>query len=81
MGQNKAAIWRALRKMTDLILPPVPLIPNWEAAIGDDWAKITFLDEPCCVCCGFPFEYAPLSSLGGEANITECAGCAARAPA
>lgn len=39
-----------------------------------DWSKITFLDDPLCAACGFPFDWPP-----GEGAV--CGPCAARAPA
>ncbi|MGJ8562703.1 MAG: ComF family protein [Alphaproteobacteria bacterium] len=41
---------------------------------GEAWSKITFLDEPCCECCGFPFEY----DTGFESL---CGDCSAHLPA
>ena len=50
----------------DIILPPQdPFRLNKKA-----WEDIHYLDEPCCACCGFPFEYAV-----GDGAL--CAGCLA----
>ena len=44
----------------DIILPPQSLMTGsleTGGIEGDIWAKVKFLDEPCCECCGFPFEF------------------------
>ena len=37
------------------------------------WSEVSFLDEPCCACCGLPFDY----DVGKDSR---CADCAARPP-
>lgn len=61
---------------TDIILPPQPLFTEGRGRAGgvDAWQKVTFLDEPCCASCGFPFEY----DVGKESL---CGDCLARPPA
>lgn len=60
----------------DVILPPQSPMAGGLLSdeSGSGWGEITFLDEPCCYCCGFPFEYdTGLESL--------CGDCSAHAPA
>ncbi len=37
------------------------------------WPQMTFISEPCCETCGFPFEYSPTTSL-------ICGNCLRKAP-
>lgn len=58
------------RVLLDTVLPPT-----------DDTerlADITFLDEPCCACCGFPFEH---QLVGVAAFDLHCGSCLAKRPA
>ena len=60
----------------DVILPPHILLTGQLA--GDEevvklWAELSFLDEPCCYHCGFPFEFDE-----GEAAL--CIRCSIKAP-
>ncbi|MEM7727861.1 MAG: ComF family protein [Pseudomonadota bacterium] len=61
------------RLVVDTVLPPTDntaLFPT-----------LTFLDEPCCAACGFPFEHE-MTGLGGiSAFDLLCAACLARRPA
>lgn len=44
----------------DIILPPQSWINRSDLIVtprGDHWDDIRFIDEPCCVCCGFPFAF------------------------
>lgn len=59
-----------LRQGLDIVLPPRDPFRDSDES---EWAKISFLDEPCCAQCGFPFEYDM-----GEGM--QCAGCLARPP-
>lgn len=45
------------------------------AVCGRCWSKLTFLSEPCCRCCGLPFEYQ-------DADVGQglCAICYAKPP-
>lgn len=54
----------------DIVLPPRDPFRDSDES---DWAKVSFLDEPCCAQCGFPFEYDMGEGL-------QCAGCLARPP-
>ncbi|MEP1230646.1 MAG: ComF family protein [Litorimonas sp.] len=60
--------------MVDTVLPPQTLL-----SLGDDpvskrlWQDVTFLDEPCCQICGYPFEYE-------TTLVSLCAACSTRAP-
>ena len=56
----------------DTVLPPMDLFPGLDPHSG--WSEVTFLDEPCCSACGFPFEF----DLGLNAL---CGRCIARRPA
>lgn len=40
------------------------------------WSQVTFLDDPCCGSCGFPFDYSSF-----ETGEVTCAGCVAYPPA
>jgi ComF family protein len=68
----------AARAMLDFVFPPVcPVSDEAVEAAGRlapaAWAKLTFLAEPLCARCGFPFELDP-----GAEKL--CAACAARPP-
>jgi len=58
------------RRVLDWVYPPVALR---DLDRGSQWQDITFLDDPCCERCGFPFDYD-----FGEGVI--CARCSARSP-
>ena len=65
------------RRTIDIILPPQSLLTgSLEAGgiEGDIWGEVTFLDEPCCHICGFPFEY-------DEGALALCARCSIKRPA
>ncbi len=84
------------RAALDVIYPPQSLLsgaPSTGLNIESElWRAVTFLDEPCCKSCGYPFEFdignvdeEPLDNealgsetLGGESY---CAACTARPPA
>ena len=69
----------AVRQIVDFALPP--RCPGCGTVTQDDhsfclecWQALTFLGEPCCARCGFPFEYeSPLEQ--------ECGACLADPPA
>lgn len=72
----RGALSNFLSSTVDIILPPQsPLADGFLLSHNiAEWGEITFLDEPCCQCCGFPFEYdTGLESL--------CGDCSVRAPA
>ncbi len=59
------------RSLLDILLPP-------EHSFGRDndrldWSKFTFLDDPCCHLCGFPFEF-------DQGSGAICGACAGRTP-
>jgi len=71
--QNQAkpqSFWQ-LRRLVDIVLPPPSLITpvigpsKWQHA---NWQNITFLDDPCCSSCGYPFEY----DMGAIINCARC---------
>ena len=64
------AIKQTTRRVLDWVYPPVALR---EMETGSTWADITFLDDPCCETCGFPFDF----DVGSEIL---CARCAAYPP-
>ena len=71
--QIKETILRAI----DIVLPPQSLITGsleTGGIEGDIWAKVKFLDEPCCDCCGFPFEF-------DEGDKALCGRCIIKRPA
>lgn len=55
--------------MLDVIMPPFDPSQSGE----NIWGDVKFLDEPCCACCGFPFDYAV-----GEGAL--CAPCLIKKP-
>ena len=79
MPAPAAAVARqALRQMLDFALPP--RCPGCGAITGephrfclDCWRSLTFLGEPCCACCGLPFDY-------GGAGEALCGSCLADPP-
>jgi ComF family protein len=70
---DKREAFRRIRNVAragvDVILPPTDPFRETEKA----WRDVKFLDEPCCVQCGFPFEY----SIG---DGVQCAACLTRPP-
>ncbi|MGE5202102.1 MAG: double zinc ribbon domain-containing protein [Acidobacteriota bacterium] len=73
----RALLRRASRALLDLLLPPRCLacgeeVSEPQALCAACWRKVTFLGEPCCACCGLPFDY----DLGSG---TLCGACT-RAP-
>lgn len=67
----------ALARAADVILPPQSLLSGELTQGGVEaelWAHISFLDEPCCEICGFPFDYDVGSGI-------HCGDCIARPPA
>ena len=58
------------RRLLDWVYPPVALR---DLDDQNSWSKITFLDDPGCDRCGFPFDY----DYGPD---TLCGRCAARPP-
>ncbi len=66
-------------RLLDLVFPPLCIkcrAPVSDAGhlCADCWLTVAFLDGPCCVRCGLPFEIDP----GAD---TTCAACYARPPA
>ena len=58
------------RLVVDTVLPPT-----------DDTARfsdLTFLDDPCCASCGYPFDH---QTVGLAAYDLQCGSCLARRPA
>lgn len=72
---------QAGRNILDIILPPQSLLtgaPSHSREIESElWSALTFLDEPCCARCGFPFEFDLALSVG-EPSL--CGACMARPP-
>jgi len=61
----------SLMRGIDIVLPPQSLMTGsleGGGIEGDIWAQVKFLDEPCCHCCGFPFEF----DEGPEALCGRC---------
>jgi ComF family protein len=70
-------IKQSLMRAVDIVLPPQSLVTGsleTGGIEGDIWAQVKFLDEPCCDCCGFPFEF----DEGAEAL---CGNCTIKRPA
>ena len=70
--QIKETVMRAI----DIVLPPQSLVTGsleTGGIEGDIWAKVKFLDEPCCACCGFPFEF-------DEGDNALCGRCIVKQP-
>lgn len=70
------ALSHYLSSAVDIILPPQSLLTG-DLRGGEDgelWSRVSFLDEPCCECCGLPFDF----DVGPR---SQCADCAARPPA
>ena len=70
----------ALRLALDFALPP--RCPACGVVTADPhrfclgcWAKLTFLGDPCCACCGLPFEFDT-----SEAGDGLCGRCLADPP-
>jgi ComF family protein len=61
--------------LLDLILPPMTLDDGARSLSGglsaETWSRITFIDDPACMGCGTPFEYA-------QGPGARCAACMAR---
>lgn len=67
---------KAARASLDVLFPPLctachARVGEAHALCGACWSKISFLDGPCCLCCGFPFEI----DTGPD---TLCAACHAK---
>lgn len=78
-GSVAAGIRRLGRYGLDLFFPP--LCASCREPVGEPhslcarcWSGLSFLEGPCCVVCGYPFEF----DSGGQ---TGCAACVARPPA
>lgn len=67
---------RASKPLLDIVLPPAG--PDNEAMGA--WDGLTFLDEPCCHDCGYPFEY-DMGLTGGSGNDSLCVKCSVDRPA
>jgi len=66
------------RAALDLLFPPLCIICRETvrepgSLCPDCWQTISFLDGPCCICCGLPFELDP----GPD---TRCGACHAKPP-
>ena len=68
----RAKINPILSSALDILLPPAHSYARQNEEL--DWSEVTFLDEPCCHTCGFPFEFDQ-----GDGSL--CAPCLARPPA
>ncbi|MEE2690840.1 MAG: ComF family protein [Pseudomonadota bacterium] len=67
------------RRALDFILPPTcPISGERVAAPGTlsaaGWARLSFIDDPVCARCGYPFEH-------DHGESAECAACIAEPPA
>ncbi|MCZ4282163.1 ComF family protein [Kiloniella laminariae] len=67
-----AGIWHNL---VDYLLPPVcgscgEAVQGNQGVCADCWGQLTFLGDPCCQCCGYPFELSP----GKDALCGDCQG-------
>lgn len=76
---SRMLLKRTARALLDLLLPPRCLACGEEVAephalCAPCWRKLTFLGEPCCACCGLPFDY----DLGSGAL---CGACTRAPPA
>lgn len=69
---------RVGRSALDLLFPPLcvscrtPVAEPYSLCAAC-WRAIAFLDGPCCMQCGYPFDFDPGAG-------TRCAGCLARPP-
>jgi ComF family protein len=68
-----------IHKMIDAVLPPRCVITgdvvDFQGMIAPEaWRKLSFISQPYCDCCGFPFEYAPM-----EGEVL-CAACLRKKP-
>ncbi|WP_420548710.1 double zinc ribbon domain-containing protein [Curvivirga sp.] len=62
------------------LLPPHCLnchveISQSQAICSDCWSQISFIAQPICFCCGYPFE-----NITGISNHSYCAACLAQKP-
>jgi ComF family protein len=69
---------RAARAVMDFVYPPVCPVSGEPVDVSGRlapaaWAKLSFLTEPMCSCCGLPFEFDPGAGM-------ECAACATDPP-
>jgi len=70
-------IKQTMMRAVDILLPPQSLMTGsleTGGIEGDIWAQVKFLDEPCCDCCGFPFEF-------DEGKGAHCGRCMIKRPA
>lgn len=79
LATPRALLLRTARALLDLLLPPRCLacseeVSEPQALCAPCWRKVTFLGEPCCACCGLPFDY----DLGSGAL---CGACSRAPPA
>lgn len=70
MGMWQSRLQGLGRLVVDTVLPPTD--------DTDLFATLTFLDEPCCASCGYPFDH---QVTGISAFDLACASCLARRPA
>jgi ComF family protein len=67
-----------VRHLVDAVLPPRclkcgTLVSSPESLCAACWSDLSFLSEPCCACCGYPFET-------DVADGALCASCHATPP-
>ena len=79
LALTRAPLRRLAGTALDLLLPPRCLSCGTGVSAAGTlcaacWRSITFLGEPCCQCCGVPFEF----EIGPEAR---CGACARLPPA
>jgi len=67
----KKRLKRHMTSVMDTILPPQSFLTGDVSISGIEselWAKLRFLDAPCCHVCGFPFDY----DMGPEVLCGRC---------
>ena len=62
-----------LTRLLNLLFPPQCLtcramVPTHGTLCLPCWQQVQFITEPCCQCCGYPFDFA----MGSEAMCAEC---------
>lgn len=83
-------LWPSLRAVArrsgnaalDVVYPPQSLLTGASSTgltiESELWRAVTFLDEPCCEACGYPFEF---DLVAYSDDGTYCAACTAIPPA
>lgn len=64
---------KSVFRLKDSVLLNIVMPRFFSKTAEEDWTDVTFLDEPCCFICGYPFEYDP-------GPRTLCAYCTANPP-